>query len=67
MHHTINHSTSTTYKDIVMKLITPEQHAKIRLRYEILASALLSTIIVSVAFALTSPISYTLTERLSIA
>jgi len=50
-----------------MKLITPEQHAKIRLRYEILASALLSTIIVSVAFALTSPISYTLTERLSIA
>ncbi|WP_460225556.1 hypothetical protein [Aurantivibrio infirmus] len=41
-----------------MKLITPDQEAKIRLRYEIITSCILATVIVGVAMYLTSPISY---------
>ncbi len=42
----------------IMKLITPDQEAKIRLRYEIITSCILATVIVGVAMYLTSPISY---------
>lgn len=41
-----------------MKLITTTQQAKIRLRYEIITSSILATVIVGAAMFLTSPISY---------
>lgn len=50
-----------------MKLITPEQHAKISYRYQIVASALLATFVITITALMASPVPYTLAERLSLA
>ena len=49
-----------------MKLISEYQQAKIRLRYEVIASALLSTLLISVTVFLTSPVSYGLMQQAAI-
>jgi len=41
-----------------MKLITANQQAKIRLRYEVITSSILATAIVGAAMFLTSPLAY---------
>ena len=48
-----------------MKLINERQQAKIRCYYEIAASAVLATVLVSVTAFLGSPFAYGLIERVS--
>jgi hypothetical protein len=46
-----------------MKLINARQQAKIRYHYEVVASALLATALVSVTAFLTSPFAYGLVQQ----
>ena len=50
-----------------MKLINPRQQAQIRLRFEIAASAILSTVLVCVTAFLTSPFAYGLFQANTVA
>ena len=47
-----------------MKLITQEQQTKIELLFQIITSAVLATVLVSVAVLMTSPYSFSLMQQI---
>ena len=67
----IRHNTFTSNNTVIneqqgdntMKLINERQQAKIRYRYEVVASSLLATALVSITAFLTSPLAYGLFEH----